>query len=342
MSEPLKSYGPDGEIIAFSYDGGDKWVQVPKNKKDKPLMKEYVYKIGAVAPVNGSTPSFERRIVNSFAPLGDAHILAGWGPFPHIQNLAQGSLDGIVIPFGTIEPSEMPEAIELLRKVARKIFVDIDSTIVNDRSFFKTIVETAKSADALLVPTDPIAMMLRSYNANTYCIPPTINASIWRGVKREPYNGPVRIAVQHTSDRHIQDAVSWMMEKYKDQVVVVTDEWQTRSIYDDADFYTHIDVVIAGSPPDREQSTPSAVLPAMVGGCCIVGDVSYSRTLMHGHSALLVAEKGPSPWRKQLSHAVTDSRTRVKMQAGARERSRLFTGRTLLNRLALPYRVVLG
>ena len=338
---PLRSYGADGEVVAYSYDGGNQWSQVPtsKSKKEKNVMREFKYRIAAIAPMQGSTPSWERRIVNSFAPLGDVDILAGWGPLPTLSELSENALDAIVIPFGVIANDESSEEdilaiINDMKRVGRKVFLDIDS--VTSKESFNVLAAAIKAVDAVTVPSDVIAQSLRAYNANTFCIPPTINMSVWQSAHRTP--GPdakPRIAMQHLTDKHQIDAVKWMETKYG--ITVIEDDWENRSVYDDPKFYTNIDVVIVGA-----SKTNANILPAMAGGVCIVGDLSYSRTLIHNHSGILVADRGPSPWRKELSHIAVDSRTRVKMQAGAKERSRLFTGKTFLNRLALPYRVILA
>jgi hypothetical protein len=337
MKEPLKAFGPDGKVEAYSYNGGDNWSKVPK-KEPKPKLKEYKYNIAAISPVNyekGNNPSFERRIINSFAPLGDINILAGWGPLPEVLSIAPNSLDAIVVPFGSIGNTEedIKNIIQDLRKIAKKIFLDLDMNY--SKSDIPLLVSSVSSVDAVLVPSDQSVMGLRKYNANTYCVPPTINNEIWKGATRKQ-NEVVKIAVQPTQDRHVKDAIKWMADKYP--VELYEDDWENRSIYDEPDFYTGMDVVIVGDAG----RTNTAILSPMIAGCCIIANVSYSKAIMHNHSGILVAQRGPSAWRKEFSHIALDSRTRTKMQAGARERSRLFTGRSLVSRLAMPYRVVLG
>lgn len=347
--EPLKAFGPNGTVVALSYDGGKRWGATPAARKAaeeaaQPKARVYTRRIAAVLPAQGPTPSWTRRIATSFGPLADAGILAGWGPLASLLESERGLLDAIVVPYGAIPgtAADVVAVLAELRAVAPRIFVDIDSTVVRSRDDLETIQGLVREADAVILPNELVAQTLRKFNPNTFCVPPTIDPARWSGLHREPSpDGRVRVALQPGGDRFAAEAVEWIRARYPERVEVVADEWAARSPVDDPAFYVGIDVLVVGAPASRTTLDNANLLPAMHSGCCVVVDGAYNRTVLHGHSGILVTAKGPSAWRKEMQHAVTDGRTRGKMQRGARERARLFAGRVLLNRLALPYRVMI-
>lgn len=342
VKDPLKAYGANGEIIAYSYDGGKQWGQVvPKGKKKEPT-REYTRKIAAIMPDN-ATPSWHRRIGNSFAPLNNLNILAGWGPIAHILSLEPESLDAIVIPYGSIDTSIEPieTTIKALRQIAKVIFMDIDTNIIKDRSQYDDMINAVRLVDGLLVPTDLIAMGFRKFNANTFTVPPTVEINFWKGAHREPNTGPIRIAVQPTSDQWVANSMIWAKDRWGDKITIIEDLWEERFPNEDPDFYLNVDVVVVGAPEMKNQTSNASLLAPMTAGCMILCDGAYNRTINHGHSGSIVAGRGPSPWRRELTHAITDNRTRMKMQAGARKRAESYINRSLLAQLAIPYRVMI-
>lgn len=343
VKDPLKAYDAEGNIIALSYDGGEQWSQAAQRKgKKKEQMKEYTRKIAAIMPDNPS-PSWYRRIANSFAPLGELNILAGWGPISNVLRLEPGSLDAIVIPYGsidtTVEPLEV--TIAAFRSIAKVIFMDIDTHTIQDREEYPKMIEAVKLVDALLVPTDLIAMGFRKFNANTFTVPPTIDISIWKGAHRDPNTGPIRIAVQPSADRWVGETMAWAKEKWGEKITIIEDDWENRHPADEPAFYLNVDVVVVGAPSHKNQVSNASLLGPMTAGCMIVCDGAYNRTINHAHSGSIVAGRGPSPWRREMTHAIDDNRTRMKMQAGARKRAEMFVNRTQLSRLSIPYRVMI-
>ena len=338
MKEPLKAFGPDGTIIAYSYNGGTKWSQVPVKKSEKVKNRSYTRRIAAVLPLGGITPSFERRIINSFAPLADANILAGWGPLGEIMTLSENALDGIVLPYGAIPFEETSEAIVKLKEVGKIVYLDIDSSVIANRAEFSNMVECIKRADAIIVPSDSIANTLRKFNSIIFSVPPTVNVANWLGKRRVAVPGVIRIAVQPTANKWVHETMEWAQEKWGDKITYQLDDWENRSVVDDPEFYTNIDIVVVGPPVNRHESTNQCLLSPMMAGCMIIADGAYSRTINHMHSGIVVSASGPSPWRKEFTHAITDSRTRIKMQAGARQRVESYISRSLLSRLAMPYK----
>ena len=345
MSEPLCSFGPDGTIIALSYDGGRRWVQTPQGdgKKAAPVLRQYTRRVAALAPIEVFTPSWRRRVQTSFSPLADAGILAGWGPEAELLALEPDAVDGVLLPFQTLvtEVADPAGLITAMKAKNAKIFLDLDAQTISDRSQLDLMVELTKLADSVLVPNDLVAASLRKFNARAFAVPPALQEELWRGASRPKHEGPLRIAIQPTADKFVRESVEWAAQKYANQVEIVNDLWEERDPIDEPAFYREIDILVVGGPQNRMHQTNACLLGAMMAGCCIVASGLYNRTLAHNHSGMLVAQKGPSPWRQALTRVITDGRLRLKLQKGARERARHFTARTQLSRLSLPYRVVI-
>ena len=334
--EPLKSYNPDGNVIATSFDGGVSWSGKP-TPEPEPVLRQYSRRIAALMPDHGPAPSWERRIAASFAPLADAEILTGWGPLAELLAMPDDrSLDALVITGS--------QALELdlvaIETKAKTLVIDLDTSDLVDRSRLSELAELIKRVDAVLLPSDLLAMSLRAYNPNVFCVPPVLTESLWTGAKREAKPGVIRLALQPTGDRHLLDAIRFVKERYGEKLEVFDDDWRARSPLDEPGFYTTIDVVAVGPVPNRVHLTNQNLLGPMAAGCLVLADLAYNRTIQHDHSGVLVAT-GPSPWRKALVSAIEDSRKRLKLGQGARARVRHFTGRAQLNRLALPYRTLI-
>lgn len=339
--EPLKAYGPDGTITAVSYDSGKHWSPAAVKDAPTPAPRTYQYRIAAVVPPQGLIPSFERRIITSFAPLGDAGIMAAWGPQEKILELEDNAFDGIVLPFGALfgTTEEIVAQMTALKRVGPKLFVDIDAGQLKGTQM-ATLLAMVQLADAVLVPNDAIAQQIRKHNVQVFTVPPTVNTQVWHGVKRVPgsIQDKVRIAVQTNGDPVLEQAVAWAQEHWSAKAEFVVDQGPERSIYDDPGFYTKIDVLLVGAPNQRIQVTGAGIIPAMMAGCSICADSLYNRIITHGHSGTIIA-RGQGSWRKAITHEITDRRHRLAMQAGARNRARHFQGRLVLGRLAMPYRV---
>lgn len=341
-NEPLRAFGAENQLIGLSYDGGKTWSQVPIRKQDK-LEAPYTRRIAALLPEQGPTPAFQRRMATSLKPLKDANILVGWGTRQTILKQGTDSLGAIIIPIGSVtdQPEDVPALMTSLRGIAPCLFVDLGDRSEIVRAQMPTVMALAEAADALLVPTESIGLLLRKHNANTFTIPPTIDPTIWQGIPRPHYTGKIRVAVQPTEAGVVRQSIDYVMERLgEDKVEFIDDPWMERWPAEDPGFYHNIDVVVVGPPDNRVQMTNISLMAPMAAGCAILADGNYNRTIIHGHSGVLVAKPGPGMWRQELIHLLTNRGFRLKMQRGARDRSRLFENRVNLSRLALPYRML--
>lgn len=341
--EPLDARDAKGNIIGLSYDGGKTWstkAQPPANE----VYQTYTRHIAAVMPETGVSPSFQRRISNAFAPLKDAQILTSWGTIENILAYKATTLGAIVLPVADlrIPAQDIPDLIATLRTKAPVIMADMGDRQLVNPDHLAMAIACAEQADALLVPSDRIGLALRKHNANTYTVPSTIDPTHWKEFKRFPKPGTLRIAVQPSDNRFIDDALAYVRDRYPAyNLELNVDAWSDRLPALDPNFYSEIDVVIVGAPANPVYSANTPLLGPLTAGCAVVADVVYNKTIIHGHSGVLIAKPGPGMWRQELTHIVTDRGYRLKMQKGGKERSRLFQNRVNLSRLALPYRVLI-
>lgn len=334
--KPAEAYGPNGELIALSYDGGENWSQVPQRPKPEPK-PEYKNSIVAVYPDEpGMSRYFTRRIGASFAPLRDSSILPGWANLTEFLK-SKAKPDAIVVSLNP-EATEigLRDSIGEIRKRGRLV-IDLDPFYVPED--VTGLGELLTQADAVTVATELMAMRLRQFNPNIYVVPSAIDAESWPHKRRTKREKTV-FAVQPTNDRFVNETMEWLQEKWGDRIEVVEDLVEHRHPHDDPDFYAGVDVVVVGPPQNMARTGNGVILPAMYAACAVVAEVSYHRTILSGHSGVLVAKKGPTMWRQETSRMVSDSRHRLKMAKGAKTRSEAFTARAMLGRLSLPYRVM--
>lgn len=339
-NEPLKSYGPNNQIQALSYDGGIKWSAVPV-RPGPPQLKEYTRRIVAVVPKSGATPVFLRRIGTSFEPLRDADILTGWGSLEQVLLTPKGEIDAIILPYETAREygDDLENVIAQLRKISPLIYADLDDAPGHAPSALTAMMTLISNVDVVMAPSDLIGISLRKYVQNIYTVPPTIDPRHWANFSHHMNSGKVRVAVQPSNDRFANEAVQYVQERMGDRLEIVVDRWFERLPEEDPKFYRDIDIVVIGAPDGGNRYTNNCLLSPLAAGCAVLADKAYNRTIISGHSGILVAKPGPAMWRQELYHLCTDRAYRVKMMAGARQRSRLFVNRVHLNRLALPYRM---
>jgi hypothetical protein len=340
--EPLKAYDAKNNIIGMSYDGGKTWSSKPQPPPNQPY-QTYTRHIAAVMPEDGVTPNFYRRIANNFAPLKDAEILTSWGTVQNILDYKSDTIGAIVlsIPDTQIPVQEIEDLITRIRSKAPIFIVDMGDRPIHNPAHLEMAIAFAAQADAILVPSDRIGLALRKHNPNTYTVPSTVDPQHWKDYRRVPRAGSLRIAVQPHDNRFITDALEYVKERYPAyNLEIFEDRWFERIPAQDAIFYSEVDVVIVGAPNNPTYSVNTPLLGPMSAGCAVVADVVYNKTIIHGHSGVLIAKPGPGMWRQELTHIITDRGYRLKMQKGGKERSRLFQNRVNLSRLALPYRVL--
>ena len=331
IKEPLKAYGPNGEIIATSYDGGTNWGR--KTPKDpEPEYREYTRKIAAIVPEQMSL--FERRVVTGFGDLHRLNMLAGWGSLENIKDLKE-PVDGLVVRF-------TPDMdIQSLREYGHVIYLYLEPEDFA-REYREYLIPCMQEADALLVPNDRIGIMLRKYNHRVVSMPPSVMPSIWTGLGRHEPSQKLRIAVQPSKNPYIMEAIEYVNKQYPNRMEVIEDDWINRPLHDDPEFYLGIDIVCVGQQHEEFLTNNASILSPMMAGCAVLAEACYHRTILHGHSGALVAAKGPSGWRKEVMQTVTDTRYRAKLQRGGRERVKHFTNKTQLHILALPFRTLIG
>lgn len=341
--EPVKAYDAKNNIIGLSYDGGKTWSTKAQPPPNQPYQK-YTRHIVAVAPDTGITPSFQRRISINFAPLKDAEILCSWGTVDNILEYNSDTIGAIVIPIADthVAVDEVPEIIEKLKSKCSNIMVDMGDRPIYNPDHMAMAIKFAEMATAILVPSDRIGLALRKHNANTYTVPSTVDPNHWKNFKKTIKPGHIRIAIQPHENKFINESVEYVKERYPAyNVEILEDRWFDRLPAQDPFFYNEVDVVIVGTPTNATYSVNTPLLGPMSAGCAVIADVAYNKTIIHGHSGVLIAKPGPGMWRQELTHIVTDRGYRLKMQKGGRERSRLFQNRVNLSRLALPYRVLI-
>lgn len=340
--EPLGARDAKGNIIGLSYDGGKTWSTRAVPPANEPY-KAYTRHIAAIMGDQGMTPTFQRRISNAFAPLKDADMLTAWGSIENILAYDAKTIGAIVIPVTELEipAQDVPDLIATLRTKAPKIMVDMGDRPIHNPDHLAMAIALAEQADALLVASDRIGMTLRKHNANTFTVPSTIDPAHWKDFKRFPHPGTLRVAVQPHDNRFIDEGLTYVADRYPAyKIEIIEDRWFERLPAQDAQFYGEIDVVLIGAPGNPTYAGNTPLLGPLAAGCAVVADAVYNKTIIHGHSGVLIAKPGPGMWRQELTHIVTDRGYRLKMQKGGRERSRLYQNRVNLSRLALPYRVL--
>lgn len=341
--EPLKAYDAKNNIIGMSYDGGKTWSTKATPPQNQPY-QTYTRHIAAVMPDTGTTPSFQRRIANNFSSLKDAEILTSWGTIQNILDYKSDTLGAIIVPIADIQipAQEVPALIEQFKSKSPVLMVDMGDRQIHNPDHMEMAIAFAKQADAILVPSDRIGLALRKYNANTYTVPSTIDPQHWKNYRRILKPGHLRVAVQPHENRFIDEGLAYVKDRYPAyNVEVIEDRWFERIPAQDPGFYSEIDIVIIGAPGNPTYSVNTPLLGPLTAGCAVVADVVYNKTIIHGHSGVLIAKPGPGMWRQELTHIITDRGYRLKMQKGGKERSRLFQNRVNLSRLALPYRLLI-
>lgn len=337
--EPLKAFGPDQQPVAYSYDGGENWSQVPQRKMEQPSFS-YTRRLVALYP-DQITPCFQRRVIASFAPLSELKMLTGWGTLADLEQAAPKDVDAIVLPVGPgMVAADYPELISSCRKLAPLVVIDIDPFLSLDREQAALVAEAVRLADAVTTPSELLTMQLRGHNPQAFTVPPVVNQAFWRAGNREN-SETVRFAVQPTTTRVVNESIDFLREKWGDRVSVVVDDPAGRHATQDPDFYEQVDVLVVGPPENRTRMTSAGLLPGMYAGCAVVADVNYHRTVLHNHSGVLVAKPGPQMWRQELSRMVSDSNHRLKMGKGARLRAHQQTARAKLGPLSTPYRILI-
>lgn len=334
IPEPLKAYGPDGEIVALSYDGGETWSKVPRDPEPV-WSREYNRKV--VGIVDPDDIWSARRMIPLLSELTRTEVYPSWGPAHEVLPVVD-DYDGVVVSASLMTKSLIADLRSLSRrKTHPKIIVDIPAPS-SDR-VMALMTDILHVADGVLVPTDRIAMQMRRLHPQVFVVPPALEAPL-RPVKKEPHQGLV-IAVQETQAPGVGVALAYIKEKYGEKVTIIDDQWLSRHPNDDRDFYATVDILVAGPPRWSEHVTAAAVLPAMAQAVCCVADRAYVRVVRDGVTGKVVARADQASWRRALVSVLEDARLRVHLQKGARSTAQRNTTATLLGQLVRPFRLLL-
>jgi len=333
---PLAAYGPDGEVVAYSYDGGATWSAVPAAPPAPPA-RQFTRRIAALAdPLD---PWCARRILPVLSELYRVGIFAGWGPLPDVLATA-ADLDAIVLPLSLTTPAVLKQMHRELSKRARpRLILDVPTPIA-DPVALSLLHEALKHVDAVLVPTDLVAMELRRHHPTVFTVPPVLLAPLPPLPKRD-VSGPIRIAIQETTAPGVATALAAIKERYGEGVELVDDAWLPRHPLDAERFYAEIDLLVAGPPPQPTQASAAPLLPALARGCLPIVDRVYGRTIRDGVNGKVVPKADPTAWRRVLVSVIEDRRLRRHLMQGAYRAAQRATASAQIAQLARPFRVLL-
>ena len=331
----LSAYGPQGEVLAQSYDGGQSWKQTEAGEmfnKRTPEPKVFTRRIAAIA--DAYTPSSARRIEAPFTRMADVGILAGVMPFEEAMKLADQQMDGIVCP-GMCPADLLPQ----LRRVTKSLILDLDAPTEWTDENRKLLYDTITSYDAVIVPTSLFASRLRPYHDRVFVTPHLLREDLWKLMPQRVVHKKVVIAAPEGMDSVVRNVLNAMVEHYGERIEVRTFDWQALYPGDEVLAYPKFDVVILPQLPDRYQGSLAPILPAFAAGCCVIGDRLWPG-LQHNETALTIGKHNTSAWIEQLRRAITDSRHRQRIGRNARTFAYRYTTTRKQADIYLPYRLI--
>ncbi len=336
MSEKfaLSAYGPNGEVLAQSYDGktwkntkaGNEYTQA------KHVPKTFTRRIMAVVDV--VTPSTARRIQTPFSVLHEVDISAGWAPFIEFTSMPDKALDGIICP-GLVTKEELQE----LKRVGRSVLLDIDAPLIWSEENKNLLLDTIGLYDGVTVPNTTFASRLRAYNDRVFVTQHTLQGPLWRNAPGKETKKIV-VAVPSQYDETLDDAFEMVQNYFGDKIEFRPFNWFDLSPQEEVLFYTDVDVVIIPPPHERVQFSYAPVLPAMAGSCVVIADTHWPG-IKHMQTGMHIGRHITKQWAQYLRTAIEDSRVRQRIGRNAHTFASRYTADRMVAHLALPYRLLI-
>jgi glycosyltransferase involved in cell wall biosynthesis len=330
------AYGPNGIVLAQSYDSGKTWKSTKAGieyAKAKHVQKTFTRRIMAVVDV--VTPSTARRIQTPFSVMHEADISAGWAPFVEFKAMADQSLDGIICP-GLVTEEELQE----LKRVGRSVLLDIDAPLIWSEENKNLLLETIGLYDGVTVPNTTFASRLRAYHDRVFVTQHTLQGPLWKEAPGKETHDKIVIAVPESYDQTLDDAFELLQNYFGDKVEFRPFNWFDYMPGEEVLFYTDVDVVVLPPPHEHVQFSYAPVLPAMAGGCVVVGDVHWPG-IKHMQTGMHIGRHITKQWAQYLRTAIEDSRVRQRIGRNAHQFASRHTADRMVGHLALPYRLLI-
>jgi hypothetical protein len=332
----LNATGPEGEVLAQSWDGGKTWKQtaagVAFNRQTaRRVTTGFTRKVMAV--IDEPNPLVARRIMTPFSVLDRMKVLTGWAPLQAILALDEQSLDGVICP-SLLHVSEL----EQLSRVARSIILDVDAPLDWDVPMQDKLFAMLPYCSGLMVPTPLIAGKLRPYHSRVFVVPHLLRRGIWQNVGQPPIR-TVQVAIPHELETAQESAIALLRERYGERVTWQSFDWRTLDPLDELTFYRQFDVVVLPSFADRVQASLAPLLAPMAAQCVVVGDRHWT-AINHRENGLMITRPDAKTWAQEINTLLQDRRLRLRIGRAARGVAMRHTAENKLSQIFLPYRVL--
>jgi len=340
-TNPLRAFGPEGQLIGLSYDGAKSWVQTPDGaranaKRTAPVKIEYRAKVCAVNLAE--TPSFDRRVKAPFSAFRLATVLAGWADLAFLGALPVGEIDIVTLP-GTGVPIEI---LKDIKQRVRGIVLDLDEPTPGFVPDPDLLAETVALVDVITVPTKLMADEARKRHPVVYVVPPVIDSTLWADLTRpgKKSGDIVRIGVTNpTQNPELELAIEQVMERYSAQIDLVRYNWWELSAKDGRKFYPTLDIAVLGSLGRYNSAYPAHV--AAAGGAAIIAGRGFGHTVRHGHNGLVAGvDNDHKVWRRAICDLLLDTRQRQVLGRNARNEVRRYLANQHVGEVTLPYKLL--
>lgn len=335
VTHALSAFGPNGEVLAQSWDGGKKWKITPAGKtysQAKRVPRTFTRRIMAVT--NVMTPSTARRIQTPFSVLHEADISAGWGPFEDIAALPDKSLDGVICP-GLVSPEELAE----LKRVGRSVLLDLDAPLIWSEESKNLLLDTIGEYDGVTVPNATFASRLRAYHDRVFVTQHTLQSAVWKDTVFEQHQ-PMVIGVPMDLDNVLGESLEMIKTYYGDRVEIEHYDWFNQFPGDEALLYPDLDVICLGPPHESTQFSYAPILPAMAGYCVVMADLHWPG-VKHMQTGIQIGRHNVKMWTQYLRSVIDDRRLRARISRNARSFASRASADRMVNHLVLPYRLLI-
>lgn len=336
ITNALNAYGPDGAVLAQSWDGGKTWKKTEAGlAHDRPVTpvkpRQFTRKIMAV--VDEPNGALARRIMTPFSVLDRANILTGWAPYQAMLQLTDQSIDGIIVP-GLMTPLQLEE----LRRVGRTLILDLDAPQPWGGAEQERLFAMLPYLDGVIAPTPLLASRLRPYHKHVFALPHMLRQGIWHGftpIKRSTVNVGLPMEIDDQLARAVED----LRAKHGGRILWQSFDWRSLNPVDEMVRYRDLDVVVLPQISDRTQMSFGPMLPAMAAFGTVVGD-RYWPQLQHRRNGIMIMRPDAKSWTVELNAILMDGASRARIGRAARSSALRQMVEGNLGQVFLPYRIL--
>lgn len=348
--QPLRAYGPGGEVFATSFDGGEHWgltqqgVAARRGPRTKP--REFTRVLMAITPPEGDPAwiGFSRRIVVPWGHLHAHGIMAGWTTAAEILKAHDQQIDGLILSSPVSQ-----DDLDLYRTKAYVVGFDVGEDPLASGGELTELTRMIKAVDFVTCSSERIAQELRPFNKRVYVVPSTLDWSYWRGSQKTEgwqfnLHGPVRIGLPGADKRaaYLDAAITMLKNRFPTQLEWIEYDWQTLLPTEEANFYSGLDVVLLPRM-DWLPIHPGnyAALPAMAGGTAVIASQPYWKAIKHGSTGLIVGKDDKENWFQSILKVVQDRSKRRHFSKEARNQVMRYTSESQVAQIAIAYETML-